>query len=583
MENATLTTQSANLGAARVARQCAWAGVVFCLIVGAVLMGLMIRDKVSNPLLAPQLEKAKTELKAKPQEEAMKTRVREADAQVRADYWRVHGRRTLGGYLLLAGAVVAVVCMKLSRKLEQRLPTLEGMRAVREPELAPARWAVVGAAGAVLSLFVVGGVAGWSMWSPPTTVVVVAPSKIERIAFPDEATLAANWPVFRGWGGSGLVASAGKAGVWPTKWDGKTGEGIVWKSPVPLEGHSSPIVWKDRVFVTGADESKRKVFCFDAATGGLVWTASVPGVPGGGVEAYEATGYAASTPATDGTLVYAIFATGDVAAFACDSGARQWVRHVGTPESTYSYAASLTVWNGKLIVQWDVGKEAPGTASALLALDGVTGETVWSTARPVINSWSSPIVARTAAGVQIVTAANPWVIGYDAASGAELWRAKLMDGDVAACPVSAEGEVYVANDRSCLARIATDGKGDVTKTHVKWKADEEGLPAIASPLSDGKLLWTITESGTMFCFDAADGKKVYEHELQKGAQASPVRVGDELWVLDLKGTMFVLEAGREDKVIRSSGIGEGTTASPAFAGGKVYIRGSKNLYCIGSK
>ena len=458
-----------------------------------------------------------------------------------------------------------------------KLPTLEGLRAVREPDLRGRRIAVLGAAGAVVGLFAVGGVMGFNAWQGPAAKIEEKPPVIARIVFPDEAALTANWPVFRGWGGSGLV----KGTAWPQSWDGKTGAGIAWKTPVPLGGHGSPIVWKDRVFVTGADAEKREVYCYDTASGKLLWTGNVPGVAT--FEPFTATGFAASTPATDGTLVYAIFATGDVAAFDF-TGARVWVRHLGKPESQYTYSASLTVWNGKVIVLWDVGGEPASGKAMLMALDGATGKTAWMTPRSVGSSWSSPIVTNTGGGMQIITSSIPWVIGYDAESGAEKWRAKLMEGDVAPSPVFANGSVYVANDRACIARIATDGSGDVTKSHVKWKIEpEDGLPDIVSPLADGKYTWTNGPLGTLNCFDATDGKKIWDHEFASGVQASPMKVGDEVWVLDMKGVMVMLSSGEDAKTLGSNPLGEAAKASPAFAGGRIYIRGTNNLYCIGTK
>jgi outer membrane protein assembly factor BamB len=397
-------------------------------------------------------------------------------------------------------------------------------------------------------------------------------------AFPPE--WAQEWPVFRGPGGAG-VATAKEA---PTHWDGAKGEGIVWKTAVPLPGWNSPVAWGSRVFLSGADKSRREVYCFDADRGTLLWKMAAPLLPGGGkgeVKVMEDTGYAPSTMAADGKRVFAIFPNGDL--FCLDfAGKPVWSRPLGTPENTYGHASSLTMYRSRLIVQFDQGSDLKEGKSALLALDAATGKTAWQTKRPAPSSWSTPIVIRTGKRDQIITCANPLVIAYDAATGAELWRAECLGGEVVPSPTFAGGAVIVACLGANMAAIRPDGTGNVTKTKVAWTASDN-LPDIASPLGAGDLIFLATGDGMVTCVDAANGKKLWEHPYDTPTRSSPILVGRNVYLTDQKGVTHIFEAGRAFKEVGSASLGEEVQTTPAFAGGRVYIRGKQNLYCVGAK
>ncbi len=128
--------------------------------------------------------------------------------------------------------------------------------------------------------------------------------------------------------------------------------------------------------------------------------------------------------------------------------------------------------------------------------------------------------------------------------------------------------------------IKPTGQGDVTKTHVAWKG-EDGIPDICSPVSDGKYVYLLDSEGLITCYNVADGKKVYEHDLKEQCRASPSIVGDKLYILSLKGVMHIAQAGPEYKELGKCELNEECFASPAFADGRIYVRGVKNLYCIG--
>jgi outer membrane protein assembly factor BamB len=293
----------------------------------------------------------------------------------------------------------------------------------------------------------------------------------------------ANWPVFRGWGGNGRAT-----GEFAKTWDGKKGENIIWKSKTGLPGNSSPVVWGDKVFMTGGDETNHEVYCYGTADGKLLWTGQVPregkekiDMPEEAEEAppepgepepeisTSGAGWAACTAAVDGKNVYAIFASGEIAAFDF-SGKKVWQKYLGKPDSAYGYSSSLTVTGGNVIVQWDMGENEKASASALVAFEGATGKEAWRTKRPGANAWGSPVVS--ADGKWIVTTGSPWVSAYEAATGAETWRAKLLDNDVSCTPCVMGEVAVIANDHGVMAAMKMAGKGDVTKTGIIWQGED---------------------------------------------------------------------------------------------------------------
>jgi len=400
---------------------------------------------------------------------------------------------------------------------------------------------------------------------------------IEGTSYPSMEQISKNWPRFRGPGGLGISAYTNI----PISWDGKTGEGIVFKSKVPLPGHSSPVVWNDRVFLSGGDANNCEVFCFDASSGELLWQGDVPHVSQAGEEPFEVmedTGFAAPTVVTDGRRVCAIFATGDIGCFDF-AGNRIWARSLGIPDSAYGYASSLTMHRNLLLIQYDQAS-VEEEKSKLIALDVFSGNTVWQTKRPVSGSWSSPIIAKIGGQYQIITCSDPWVIAYEPANGAELWRAKCLGGDIAPSPIYAGGLIFAIEPYTGMVAIRPDGRSDVTKTHIAWVSEDLG-PDICCPVSDGELIFLLATEGILACYKVIDGTKLWEEDLRENFMASPSLVGDRVYLLSEEGVMFIIEAGPDEyKELARCELGEKCYASPAFADGRIYIRAVENLYCI---
>ena len=277
------------------------AGGVFSTVVLALLIVNYVQIKVLDPIRAERLELMKVKLIGQPASAELLPEIRQLDLDIRGDRIRrqIFSRR--GGYLLLGGLVILVAGLKWTAAVNKKLPMPEAVadkQALQEREAAMAKWAV--AVG--LRLF---GVAALFIALRPQIDLAGDAAKISP--YPSMEDIGKNWAGFRGPGGSGISAYTNI----PVKWDGKTGEGVIWKTKVPLGGHNSPVVWEGRVFLSGAKKSKRQVYSFDAVAGQLLWTGEVTGSVAATVDVSEDTGFAASTVVTDGRRVYAIFANGD--------------------------------------------------------------------------------------------------------------------------------------------------------------------------------------------------------------------------------------------------------------------------------
>jgi outer membrane protein assembly factor BamB len=557
---------------------------VFIGVVGTAMLVAHAQHKSSDPWKAPTLLKLKEQLRAEPKNDALKQQIRELDLKLRQRYFHLLSLKASGIWLLLGGATVLVIAGRQVRLLTRRPPMPEP-RPNAAVELAAqtrqSRLAV--AAGGVVAVVTFGAL-GFTASAP----LPQSAGELEKLFAVAESgaapaadcalleELQANWPSFRGCGGGGISPFTNG----PTSW---SAEAALWKTPLDAPGFSSPIIFGGRVFLTSGDATKREVLCLDAATGSLLWRQTVGAIPGALAELPEIpemTSHAPNTAATDGRRVYAMFATGEIATFTLD-GQRVWAKHLGTPKNPYGHASSLATWRDKVVVLFDQG-EPEDRLSKLLLLDGRTGAVVWEKPRAVGASWASPIVIEAAGRTQIITLAQPWVIAYDAATGAELWRVEALEGEVTPSPVYAGGWVIVVSPSARLLAIRLDGSGDVTKTQVAWST-EDTLPDISSPVSNGELVFTVTSGGLLACFNAKDGKKLWEHNFEAEVHASPSIVGDTVLLVGNQGDVIGAAAGREFKELFRVKLEDEFQASPAFAGGKIILRGARNLWAFGGK
>ena len=569
----------------------AWVAGVFVLLVAAAMAVGQVRARWDDPLKSPQLKALRETLRLNPADEPLKVRIRDLDLRLRQRYFRQLSQMDSGVYLLLGGAVVFVLAVGRVNDWRKQppmpQPRVDGAEGVSQTK-AQAWWSVAASGAGIGTLLFILSLGLTTTLPKPTAEAEKSLGAGEAAAVVSDAAsaeeLRQNWPRFRGADGSGVSIFTNA----PTQWDAKAGTGIAWKVPAPASGFGSPIVWGDRLFLSGGDAKQREVICLDTKTGQVLWRQAVTveagknaGAPGGAAaEVPDSTGYAAATMATDGWRVYVIFANGDLAALTFE-GKLAWVKSFGALKNPYGHATSLATWRDRVIVQLDQGESEEGK-SKLYALDGRTGQIVWQRPRKVGSSWATPIVIEAAGKAQVITLAIPCVIAYAATDGTELWRVNCLNGEITPSPVFAGGLVLVASPSEKLLAIRPNGQGDVTKTHVVWTV-EDNVPDVTSPISNGELVFALTTSGMLTCLDLKDGKKQWEHDFDMECHTSPSIAGNRLYVFGQKGTAVVVEAARQFKELFRTDMGDAFHASPAFVQDKMFLRGVTNVWCVGAK
>jgi outer membrane protein assembly factor BamB len=402
-----------------------------------------------------------------------------------------------------------------------------------------------------------------------TTGAVAVAGAESSVKFPGSDAIKTNSPGFRGPFGVGVSFHKNI----PLDYDVASGKNILWKVPVPKKGFNSPVIWGNKLFLAGGDNQVREVYCFDRNTGKILWSQPADKIQGSSAampKVSEDTGFSASSLSTDGNMVYAIFANGDVICFDMN-GKRIWARSLGVPDNHYGHASSLIMWKDKLYVQYDTNK-----SHKLMALNNMTGATVWETDRKVKISWASPILAEINGKYEVILSSDPLVAGYDAESGKELWNVSCLSGEVGPSPTFGSGLVFAANEYAKLVAI------DPVKKSIVWESTEY-MPEVASPVVANGLLFLGTSYGVLVCYDAKTGKKCWEKEDGPGFYSSPVVSDNKLFTIDTNGKMRVYEVAKEMKLLGESNLGEKVTTTPAFAEGRMYIRTPKFLYCMGKK
>ena len=418
---------------------------------------------------------------------------------------------------------------------------------------------------------------------------------------------AANWPQWRGPDGSGISNEKNLPAEWtPTK-------NIKWKTPIAGRGHSSPIVWGNRIFLTtaiegevvpgakavkhmadgkeflhpdsvGADRKHTfKVIALDRNSGKVLWeTVAWQGTPYD--NRHRKSSYASSTPATDGKLVYAFFGTEGLYAYDFN-GKLAWKAQLGNLGTVgMGTGTSPILYENLVIVQCD---EENGESSFIVALDKQTGKEVWRTPRKVQVSWATPVLVRTAKRAELITSGTEFVISYDPATGKELWRHKGVESNAIPSPVANSEMVFlVAGFPAKIAMaIKLGGSGDLTGTpNVPWTY-AKGTAYVPSPILYGEYLYLTTDRGILTCIDAKTGEVKYEGgriPIPATFTASPVAFEGKILMTSEDGDTFIVKAGPKHEILGTNSIGEAVYASPAIADGRIFIRGEKNLYCIGS-
>jgi len=376
------------------------------------------------------------------------------------------------------------------------------------------------------------------------------------------------FPSFRGPYGLGLSNNKNI----PVDWDGASGRNVLWKTEIPLPGYNSPVIWGNKLFLTGADGTTQIIYCYNRINGEKIWEHPVNDVvrnSSGAPRVTDDTGYAAPTIATDGVNVCAIYATGDVACVDFD-GNRKWVKNLGMPDNHYGHSSSLLIYQGILLIQFDTNKEGK-----VLGLDILSGETKWETARTSKISWASPILANLGDHTELILTSSPQVAGYNPLSGEELWTIDCLMGEVGPSPAYSDGVVYATNEYAVLAAIKPGSQPEII-----WETNEY-LPEVASPVVDNGMVFIATSYGVIVCYDAANGELLWEYECDDGIYASPMIADNKVYFLDMGGKMHIFNKDRNMTLLGEPELGEGSVSTPSFSEGRIYLRGDKFLYCIG--
>jgi hypothetical protein len=395
---------------------------------------------------------------------------------------------------------------------------------------------------------------------------------------------AGEWPGWRGPHGDG---TSDEAGV-PLHWS--KSENIHWKTAIPGKGHSSPIVWGDRVFVTSCreQEGQRLLLCLDRRDGKILWERIVLTAP---LERkHGLNSYASSTPATDGSHVWVSFLAFPSMQVACYDfdGNLVWKKSPGEFHSVHGFCSPPILYHDMVIVNGD--QDAQGY---LVALDKSTGAERWRTDRPNrTRSYCPPLLVDAAGKKQLVMSGSKCVASYDPDTGKEIW---IIDGPTeqyVASLVFADNVLFLTTGfpEYHLMGIRPDGAGNVTRTHVVWHEGQGGKAArgaayVPSPIAQGPYFFLVSDrppdSGLASCLEAATGKRLWMERLGKHHRASPVAAGGYLYFVDDSGQTFVLKAGPKFELVSRNPLDEECYASPAIAHGQIFIRALQHLYCIG--
>ncbi len=374
------------------------------------------------------------------------------------------------------------------------------------------------------------------------------------------------WPFFRGPSGNNIASKDS----FPLSWDVQSGKNIAWKSQIPKKGNSSPLVWDDKIFFTGADNESREVFCFSISDGSLLWRREIEidGKTAENLNIFDDTGYAAPSMALSPDRAVAIFANGDIACLD-HSGNIFWKKYLGSATNMYGYASSPIISDNKILIQFDNEKDP-----SLIALALDSGDELWKVKRAVIPSWASPsILAGGEVDGRIAVNGNPFVAIYELKDGKEISKFECSFNDLAISPAFNEKLILIPEGGDKLSCFTSD------KLEPLWHISED-LPDVATPLLSEFRTYLAAPSGIVSCIDLNGGAKLWSHEFGTGFYSSPILAGGRVYLCDRDGKTHVFEDSAEFKLLASSDLGEPVVSIPAFVPSKIIIRGSEHLFCI---
>ncbi len=415
-----------------------------------------------------------------------------------------------------------------------------------------------------------------------------------------------DWPQWRGPGGAGI----GLASHYPDTWSAR--DRIAWKTAIPGRGHSSPVVWGNRVYLTTAVEGAHlpgrkapdhlgfdfkpgylhpdsvgvdyqytlKVLALDATTGAVVWERTVHDGPMHD-NRHRSNTYASASVATDGAMVYASFESEGFYAFDTEGRLRWQASFGGMAKAGLGPGTSPVLHENLVILQGDLEM---GSGSFIVGLDRLTGAEVWRTERKNRRSWATPLLVETPGRTELLAAGAEAVTAYDPRTGRELYRTEGVRSHPIPSFVAGHGLVFAtAGSQAKVALAIRPGvDGEVDGSRVVWRHNK-GTAYVASPILYGDYLYLLSDAGIVTCLDARTGRVIYEGgrvPVPATFRASPVAFGDKILLTSEDGDTFVLRAGPVHAILRTNSVDEPVWASPALANGMVFIRGARHLFAI---
>ncbi len=570
-----MTKENKTLLFYNVAKRVAVISASFAVILCVLLIVNYIQIKSADPLNSKVINQLMEQLREDQNNEVLKEQIRTLDLLARKAYFTNQWQIRTGGFLLFIFVITLLIAVKYISSLRKYLPDLteeHDSGKMWENRLISGKYTIYCGLSLLIFAFISGVLTDTELSGFGTKDGEPANDESD---FPTLEEVRSNWPNFRGPDGIGIAHNAGEV---PVKWDGKSGENIFWKTEIPVKGYNSPIIWGNRLFLSGADRKTLVVFCLDAESGAILWQKELNDIPGTPVkkpDTTDDTGLAAPTMATDGIRVFVLFGTGDVACLDFE-GNRLWAKNLGVPDNHYGHSSSLITYRDLLLIQYD-----QNSGGRIIALKTESGNTVYDKIRETGISWSSPIVVNTGNRYEFILNSLPNVISYDPGTGRELWRVNCMMGEVAPSPAYADGIVFAVNEYARLVAIQpADLAEPIDSAVVLWDTDED-LAEVSSPLAVKDYIFVAASYGTVSCFDSKTGERYWFQDFENGFYSSPVLAGENILLMDMKGTVFIFKADKEFNLINKCELGETAVTTPAVINNRIYIRGLKNLYCIG--
>jgi len=401
------------------------------------------------------------------------------------------------------------------------------------------------------------------------------------------------WSRFRGPNGQGISTATGL----PTKWSAN--ENVAWKTPISGgSAWSSPIIWNDHIFLTTTTDGGKecRLIAIDRKNGAILWnkllfTQEIK-------QRHPRNSEATPTPVTDGQRVYAVFANGHYVAVDFN-GEIVWTNTDLDFYSNHGFGTSPMLYGDLLITAINQsvnpnnnpnnedrrnGWQLPWDRSYLLALDKNTGKERWRTMRGMSRiSHSTPVIIQVDGKDQILSMVGDVIQGFEPETGKLIWTVKSSGEPAVPTPAIGEGMVFATTIGPILG-IKTDGKGDVTNTHVVWQ-QRRHVPLIASLLYVKPCLYVAPNKGPFVALDAATGNVLWQERIEGDLDSSPIYADGKIYVTSSEGVTKVFKPNADPtqpaEVVAVNEIGEMVQATLAVAGTQLFIRTDKALWCIG--